>query len=179
VPDTVFEPSVVDLQRTARVAEDGYDVGGRRGHRRGAGAGGAFAEFRLQAERSRRVGPRVDVRVGSGQAEGREEADGRGAGVEEPGEVVPDEVLGKDLRDQSGRGGERWLMVEEMGQATPLCVGGHDESREGRCHAGVVGEPAEPAFGDVGDVLEPGPESGRGGVDVLGGEDVVCGGKGA
>lgn len=83
------------------------------------------------------------------------------------------------MRDLPGRGGERWLLVEEMGQATPRCVGGHDEPRERRGYAGVVGEPPEPALGDAGDVLEPGPESGRGGVDVLGGEDVVCGGKGA
>ena len=77
------------------------------------------------------------------------------------------------MRDLSGRGGERWLLVEEMGQATPRCVGGHDESREGRGHLGVVGEPTEPAFGHIGDVLEPEPESGRSGVDVLDGKDAV------
>lgn len=113
------------------------------------------------------------MRVGFGQAEGCEQADSRGAGVEEPAEVVPDEVLGKDLRDLSGRGGERWLLVEEMGQATARCVGGHHEPRQGRCHAGVVGQPSKPAFGDVVEVLEPGPEPGCRGVEVLRGEDVV------
>lgn len=119
------------------------------------------------------------MRVGSGDAEGGEEADSRRAGVEEPAEVFVDEASGEDLRDLPGRGGQRWLLVEEMGQATPQCVSGHDKPREGRGHAGVVGQPTEPALGDAGDVPEPGPESGRGGVDVLGGEDVVCGGKGA
>ena len=83
------------------------------------------------------------------------------------------------MRDLPGRGGQGWLLVEEMGQATPRCVGCHDESSQGRCHAGVVGKPAEPAFGDVGDVPEPVPESGCSGVDVLRDEHAVCGGKGA
>ena len=83
------------------------------------------------------------------------------------------------MRDLPGRGGQGWRLVEEMGQATPRCVGGHDEPRERRGYAGVVGEPPEPALGDAGDVLEPGPESVRGGVDVLDGEDVVGCGKSA
>ena len=92
VPDTVFELPVVDVHLTARCAEGGYDVGGRCGHRRGAGTGGAFADLGWQPEFAGCIGPGVDVRVGSGEAEGCEEADGRGAGVEEPGEVFVDEA---------------------------------------------------------------------------------------
>ena len=90
VPDTVFERSVVDLQLTARCAEGGYDVGGRCGHRRGAGTGGAFADLGWQPEFAGCIRPGVDVRVGSGKAEGCEEADSRRARVEEPGEVFVD-----------------------------------------------------------------------------------------
>ncbi len=90
----------------------------------------------------------------SGQAQGREESRCCGPRSEQWREVGCDEVGGQHLRDLSEGVSECGCVVEEMGEALPWRLGGHDEPREGRSHASVVGQPSEPALRDVGDVLQ-------------------------